>query len=82
MAEKKNIILDKTYAFAIAIVETYKSLKSDSKEFILSKHLLRSGTSVDANVERNLTYSMGNFEIKRMIYPLPLITNYSLLLVN
>lgn len=68
MAEKENIILVKTYAFAIAIVETYKTLKSDSKEFILSKQLLRSGTSVGANVEEaNGGYSKKDFRFKMNI---------------
>jgi four helix bundle protein len=68
MSIKENIILNKTYAFAIAIVETYKSLKSDSKVFIPSKQLLRSGTSVGANVEEaNGGYSKKDFRHKMSI---------------
>lgn len=47
--EKKNIIKDKSFSFAIEIVTLYKSL-IEKKEFILSKQLLRSGTSIGANV--------------------------------
>lgn len=51
MNEKENIILTKSYAFALEIVKTYKDIVSTHKEFVLSKQLLRSGTSVGANVE-------------------------------
>ena len=46
-----NIIVEKSYAFAIKIVNCYKYLYTEKKEFVLSKQLLRSGTSVGANVE-------------------------------
>ena len=45
-----NIIEDKSFAFAIRIVNLYKHLNESKKEFILSKQLLRSGTSIGANV--------------------------------
>lgn len=48
---KDNIITDKSYAFAIRIVKLYKYLCEEKKEFILSKQLLRSGTSIGANIE-------------------------------
>ena len=47
---KDNIIIDKTFAFSIRIVNLYKILQNSHKEFILSKQLLRSGTSIGANV--------------------------------
>ena len=47
---KKNIILDKSFDFSIRIVNLYKYLKNDQKEYVLSKQLLRSGTSIGANV--------------------------------
>jgi len=46
-----NIIQVKSYNFAVKIVELYKFLVSEKKEYILSKQLLRCGTSVGANVE-------------------------------
>ena len=49
-----NIILDKSFAFAIRIINAYKFLVSDKKEFILSKQLLRSGTSIGANIEESV----------------------------
>lgn len=46
---KENIIVKKSYDFALAIVKLYKQL-IEKKEFVLSKQILRSGTSVGANV--------------------------------
>ena len=48
---KNNIVLEKTYAFAIRMVKCYKHLITEQKEFVLSKQLLKSGTSIGANVE-------------------------------
>ena len=50
--EKKNVIKEKSYAFAIEIVSIYKIL-AERKEFVLSKQLLRSGTSIGANVRES-----------------------------
>lgn len=50
MNEKKNIMKDKSFSFAIRIVNLYKHLYTVKKEFVLSKQLLRSGTSVGALV--------------------------------
>ena len=49
-----NIIQQKSFAFAIRIVNLYKHLTSEKKEFVLSKQLLRSGTSIGANVEESI----------------------------
>ncbi len=46
-----NIIQDKSFSFAIRIVNPYKYLIAEKKEFILSKQLLRSGTSIGANIK-------------------------------
>src|SRR3989339_743794 len=48
-----NIIQKKSFDFALKIIELYKELVIQ-KEFILSKQLLRSGTSIGANVEEAL----------------------------
>jgi four helix bundle protein len=45
-----NAILVKSKAFAIRIIKLYKHLTSEAHEYILSKQLLRSGTSIGANV--------------------------------
>ena len=47
---KNNVILDKSKRFAVRIVNLYKHLCSVKKEYVLSKQLLRSGTSIGANV--------------------------------
>ena len=47
-----NVIQQKTFAFAIRIVNAYKYLKTEKQEFVLSKQLLRSGTSIGANIEK------------------------------
>ena len=47
--ERENIIVQKSYAFALNIIQLYKKLVED-KEFVLSKQILRSGTSIGANV--------------------------------
>ena len=46
-----NIIVDKSKAFALRIIRLYKYLKNEKSEFVLSKQLLRSGTSIGANVK-------------------------------
>jgi len=60
---KENVILNKTFQFAILIVKVYQQLTVEKKEFILSKQLLRSGTSIGANVEE----SEGAFSRKEFI---------------
>jgi len=49
--KKGNIIQIKSYNFAVRIIKLYQHLSQEKKEFILSKQLLRSGTSIGANVE-------------------------------
>jgi len=48
--KKENIIIDKTFNFSLSIISLFKKLQED-KEFIISKQLLKSGTSIGANVE-------------------------------
>lgn len=44
-----NVVLDKSKAFALRIIKLYQYLTQEKHEFILSKQLLRSGTSIGAN---------------------------------
>ncbi len=46
-----NIVRDKSYAFAVRIIRLYQHLSATKKEFVLSKQVLRCGTSIGANVE-------------------------------
>ncbi len=47
---KKSILKDKSFAFAVRIVNLYKYQIEKNKEYVISKQLLRSGTSIGANV--------------------------------
>ncbi len=47
----KSILKDKSYQFALRIVKLYKFIVANKKEYVLSKQILRSGTSIGANVE-------------------------------
>jgi four helix bundle protein len=51
---KNNIVQDKSYQFAIRIIRLYTHLCEQKKEFVLSKQLLRSGTSIGANIEEGI----------------------------
>jgi four helix bundle protein len=50
----ESIVANKSYRFALRIVKLYKHLIQEQKEFVLAKQVLRSGTSVGANVEEAL----------------------------
>lgn len=52
--ENKSIIADKAYVFALLIISIYKELKAEN-EFTLSKQILRSGTSIGANVNEAIS---------------------------
>lgn len=76
--KQDNIILDKSFDFAIRVVKLYKYLCDDKKEYVLSKvansdyevnfprkQLLRSGASIGANVnEAQAGQSKADFELK------------------
>ncbi len=51
MAKDENIILTKTYNFALKIIKLYKELIYNQKEFDLSRQLLRSATFIGSNAE-------------------------------
>jgi len=44
-------IQERSFEFSLKIVDLYKNLRYDRKEFVLSKQVLRSGTSIGANIE-------------------------------
>jgi four helix bundle protein len=46
-----NISVEKSFAFAVRIVNCYKYLVAEHNEYVLSKQLLRCGTSIGANTE-------------------------------
>lgn len=47
---KDSIVKNKSYQFSLQIIHLYKQLQEE-REFVLSKQLLRSGTSIGANIE-------------------------------
>lgn len=48
-----NVVADKSKSFAIRIIKFYKYLCDEKKEFVLSKQILRSGTSIGANIRES-----------------------------
>ncbi|MBK6445942.1 MAG: four helix bundle protein [Bacteroidetes bacterium] len=52
--EHKSIVGKKSYDFALSIIELYKELISNNKEYVLSKQVIRSGTSIGANINEAL----------------------------
>ncbi len=64
----ENIVKNKSFEFAIRIINLYKFLISEKKEYILSKQLLRCGTSVDAMIrEAEHAESSADFKHKMSI---------------
>ncbi len=51
---KPNNIKERSFAFAIRIVKAYQYLTKEKKEYVLSKQLLRSGTSIGANLAESM----------------------------
>lgn len=47
----KSILKDETYKFSLRMVKLFQHLSQEKKEFVLSKQVLRSGTSIGANTE-------------------------------
>ena len=64
----ENAAVEKSFDFAIRIVNLYKFLKSEHKEYVLSKQLLRCGTSIGANIaEAQRGQSKADFAAKMNI---------------
>src|SRR5688572_27447016 len=59
----ENALLDKSYNFAIRIVNLYKFLTKEKKDYIIAKQIFRSGTSIGANAEE----AVGGFSDKDFI---------------
>ena len=68
MLNDSNAIVEKSFEFAVRIVNLWKYLAKVHKEFVLSKQLLRSGTSIGANVsEAQRGQSKADFNAKMCI---------------
>ena len=81
---EKSIVYQKAYKFSIKIVKIFQYLQTDKREFILSKQLLRCGTSIGANIaEANGAISKKDFSSKMSIaYKECLETRYWLSLLK
>lgn len=65
---REDILANKSKSFAIKIVNLYKKLTNDDREYVLSKQLLKSGTSIGANIrEASFAQSQGDFISKLSI---------------
>ena len=49
-----SVLLEKSMSFAVRVVKLYQHLESERKEFVMSRQLLRSGTSIGANVREGI----------------------------
>ncbi|MEX0846061.1 MAG: four helix bundle protein [Balneolaceae bacterium] len=65
--KRENIIQSKCFDFALTIIGLYKTLV-EQKEYVLSKQLLRSGTSIGANIEE----ALAGFSKKDFLYKMSL----------
>ena len=64
----QNVLVEKSFDFAVRIVNLYKYLTGEYKEYTLSKQLLRAGTSIGANVaEAQRGQSKADFTAKMSI---------------
>ena len=61
---RENLIESKSMAFAIQIVRLYQDLTAEQREYVLSKQLLRSGTSIGANIRE----AVQGFSRKDFVY--------------
>lgn len=65
---KDNFLMDKSKSFAVRIINLYKFLTSEKNEYVLSKQILRSGTSIGANIrEANYAQTKKEFISKMQI---------------
>lgn len=51
MTRENNVVLMKSKAFALRVIKLYQHLCENQREFVLSKQVLRSGTSIGANAK-------------------------------
>jgi four helix bundle protein len=68
MENRENVLKSKSFDFSLRIIKLYRHLNSELKEYVLSKQVLRSGTSIGANiVEANHAQSRADFAHKLSI---------------
>ena len=65
---KENVIMDKSFAFSVRIVNLHRYLSQEKKEYVISKQIYKSGTSIGANVaEAQRAQSTADFVSKLKI---------------
>jgi len=65
---KENVVKDKSFDFAVKVVSLYKTLAYEKKEHVMSRQLLKSGTSIGANIrEAEFAQSKPDFISKMSI---------------
>ena len=65
---KENLLIDKSLAFASRIIKLYQYLTTAKQELVISKQIVRSGTSIGANInEANYSQSKADFISKMHI---------------
>lgn len=64
--KEDNVIRNKSYSFSLKIIKIYQDLTKEKKEFIISKQLIRSGTSIGANIEEAIGGQSKNDFISKM----------------
>ena len=68
MGKNENVVLERAEAFAIRIIKLYRYLTTEKDERIISKQLLRSGTSIGANLTESMdSISRSEFIAKAQI---------------
>jgi four helix bundle protein len=68
MMKNENVVKEKSFEFSVRIVNLYKHLTANKQEYVLSKQLLRSGTSIGANIcEAEQAQSVSDFISKLSI---------------
>jgi four helix bundle protein len=64
----ENVVKEKSFEFSVRVVNLYKHLTANKQEYVLSKQLLRSGTSIGANIcEAEQAQSVSDFIAKMSI---------------
>lgn len=84
MEKRDSVVQKKAYAFAVSVVKVYHKIVAEKKEYVLTKQLLKSGTSIGANIaEANGGISTRDFSAKISIaYKESLETKYWLSLLH
>jgi four helix bundle protein len=64
--KEDNVVRNKSYNFSLKIIKIYQELTIEKREFILSKQLIRSGTSIGANIEEAIGAQSKNDFVAKM----------------